>query len=192
MLKKKIHILKNYTNEKFIAIYISIFAMTESIFNPLPVELLLIPATLKYRKKYVQIALLAAVMSTFGALIGYMIGFYLDKLMLSRFIDLSIYQNAYQKYGSFIILIGAITPFPFKIVTIASGVFKINIIHMFFYSLLGRYIRYQIITYLTYYLGPKMIDIFKKINQDTKKYTIALLIMIIIFISLVIYYKYWI
>lgn len=192
MLKKKIHILKNYTHEKFIAIYISIFAMTESIFNPLPVELLLIPATLKYRKKYVQIALLAAVMSTFGALIGYMIGFYLDKLMLSRFIDLSIYQNAYQKYGSFIILIGAITPFPFKIVTIASGVFKINIIHMFFYSLLGRYIRYQIITYLTYYLGPKMIDIFKKINQDTKKYTIALLIMIIIFISLVIYYKYWI
>jgi undecaprenyl-diphosphatase len=192
LLKRKIHILKNYANEKFIAIYISIFAMTESIFNPLPVELLLIPATLKYRKKYVQIALLAAVMSTFGALIGYTIGFYLDKLMLSRFIDLSIYQNAYQKYGSFIILIGAITPFPFKIVTIASGVFKINIIHLFFYSLLGRYIRYQIITYLTYYLGPKMIDIFKKINQDTKKYTIALLIMIILFISLVIFYKYWI
>ena len=192
MLKRKIHILENYANEKFIVIYISIFAITESIFNPLPVELLLIPATLKYKKKYVQIAILAAVMSTFGALIGYMIGFYLDELMLSRFIDLSIYQNAYQKYGSFIILIGAITPFPFKIVTIASGVFKINIIHLFFYSLLGRYIRYQIITYLTYYLGPKMIDIFKKINQDTKIYRISILIMIILIVGLVIFYKYWI
>ena len=192
LLKRKIHIFENYANEKFIAIYISIFSMTESIFNPLPVELLLIPATLKYRKKYIQIAILAAIMSTLGALIAYMIGFFLDKLMLSRFIDLSIYQNAYQKYGSFIILIGAITPFPFKIVTIASGVFKINIIHLLLFSLLGRYARYQIITYLTYYLGPKMIGIFKKINQQTKKYTIVILIVIMLFISLIIFYKYWI
>lgn len=191
MLKRKIHILESYANEKLIAVYISIFAITESIFNPFPVEILLIPAVLKYRKKYIKIAILAALMSTFGALIGYMIGFYLDELMLSKFIDLSIYQSMYQRYGSLIILIGAITPFPFKIVTIASGIFKMNLFYLVIYSLIGRYLRYQIITLLTYHLGPKMIDLYKKIDQNTKLFTKIFIVISIIFIALIIYYTYW-
>ena len=191
MLKRKIHILESYANEKLIAVYISIFAITESIFNPFPVEILLIPAVLKYRKKYIKIAILAALMSTFGALIGYMIGFYLDELMLSKFIDLSIYQSMYQRYGSLIILIGAITPFPFKIVTIASGIFKMNLFYLVIYSLIGRYLRYQIITLLTYHLGPKMIDLYKKIDQNTKLFTKIFIVISIIFVALIIYYTYW-
>jgi|TARA_B110000444_G_C18820960_1_gene587695 membrane protein YqaA with SNARE-associated domain len=191
LLKRKIHILESYANEKLIAVYISIFAITESIFNPFPVEILLIPAVLKYRKKYIKIAILAALMSTFGALIGYMIGFYLDELMLSKFIDLSIYQSMYQRYGSLIILIGAITPFPFKIVTIASGIFKMNLFYLVIYSLIGRYLRYQIITLLTYHLGPKMIDLYKKIDQNTKLFTKIFIVISIIFIALIIYYTYW-
>ncbi|MDG2187931.1 MAG: VTT domain-containing protein [Hyphomicrobiales bacterium] len=191
MLKRKIHILESYANEKLIAVYISIFAITESIFNPFPVEILLIPAVLKYRKKYIKIAILAALMSTFGALIGYMIGFYLDELMLSKFIDLSIYQSMYQRYGSLIILIGAITPFPFKIVTIASGIFKMDLFYLVIYSLIGRYLRYQIITLLTYHLGPKMIDLYKKIDQNTKLFTKIFIVISIIFIALIIYYTYW-
>ena len=108
-------------------------------------------------------------MSTIGAVFGYILGYYLEEKIIKSFIDLSEFTQTYEKYGALIILIGAITPFPFKLVTVASGVFKINFIFLIIYSFVGRYIRYQIITLLTYYYGSKMLGAFRKINNYSNK-----------------------
>ena len=69
--------IEKYTNEKLVTFYISLFALSESVINPVPVEVILVPSVVKFRKKFVKYALIAAVMSTIGALIGYFLGFYL-------------------------------------------------------------------------------------------------------------------
>ena len=161
--------IEKYLSEKLVSIYISIFAISESIVNPFPLELILIPSIVKYPHKFIKYAFLAAFMSTIGAVFGYILGYYLEEVIIKSFIDLSEFTPTYEKYGALIILIGAITPFPFKLVTVASGVFKINFIFLIIYSFVGRYIRYQIITLLTYYYGSKMLGAFRKINNYSNK-----------------------
>lgn len=179
--------IEKYTNEKLVTLYISLFALSESVINPVPVEVILVPSVVKFRKKFVKYALIAAVMSTIGALIGYFLGFYLEEYMISVFVDLSEFGKVYNDYGPFIILIGAITPFPFKLVTIASGIFKINVFYLIIFSFAGRYFRYQIVTALTYAIGPKMIEIYNKIDK-TKK--VISNILIILFIAMILILAY--
>ena len=170
--------IEKYTNEKLVTLYISIFSITESVINPVPVEVILIPSVIKFREKFVKFAFIAAIMSTLGALVGYLLGFYLEEYMIRHFIDLSEFGEVYGSYGSLIILIGAITPFPFKLVTIASGIFKINVLYLIVYSFIGRYFRYQIITAMTFVVGPKMIDIFNKIDKSKKVISKVLIILL--------------
>lgn len=169
VLSNKLRVIEKYLSEKLISFYISIFAISESVVNPFPLELLLIPSIVKYPHKYIKYAFLAALMSTIGAIFGYILGYYLEDKIIKSFINISEFIPIYEKYGALIILIGAITPLPFKLVTVASGVFKINLILLIMYSFIGRYIRYQIITLLTYYYGSKMLGAFRKINNYSNK-----------------------
>lgn len=179
--------IEKYTNEKLVTFYISLFSITESVVNPVPVEVILIPSVIKFRKKFVKFALIASIMSTIGALIGYLLGFYLEEYMIRNFIDLSDFGELYGSYGPLIILIGAVTPFPFKLVTIASGIFKINVFYLIVYSFIGRYFRYQIVTTMTYIIGPKMINIYDKIDKSKKMMGRLLIILSIITILIVLY-----
>ena len=179
--------IEKYTNEKLVTFYISLFSITESVVNPVPVEVILIPSVIKFRKKFIKFALIASIMSTFGALIGYLLGFYLEEYMIRNFIDLSDFGELYGSYGPLIILIGAVTPFPFKLVTIASGIFKINVFYLIVYSFIGRYFRYQIVTTMTYIIGPKMINIYDKIDKSKKMMGRFLIILSIITILIVLY-----
>ena len=77
--------IEKYTNEKLVTFYISLFSITESVVNPVPVEVILIPSVIKFRKKFIKFALIASIMSTFGALIGYLLGFYLEEYMLKNY-----------------------------------------------------------------------------------------------------------
>mgnify|MGYP002830422558 CR=1 FL=1 len=183
--------IEKYTNEKLVTFYISLFSITESVVNPVPVEVILIPSVIKFRKKFIKFALIASVMSTIGALIGYLLGFYLEEYMIRNFIDLSDFGDLYESYGPLIILIGAITPFPFKLVTIASGIFKINIFYLIIYSFIGRYFRYQIVTTITYIIGPKMIDIYDKINKSKKVVSRSLIILSLVIILIMFYIYAW-
>ena len=176
-----------YANEKLVTFYISLFSITESIINPIPVEVILIPSVIKFREKFIKFALVAAVMSTIGAVIGYVLGFYVEEYMIRNFIDLSEFGELYGSYGPLIILIGAVTPFPFKLITIASGVFKINVFYLIVYSFIGRYFRYQIVTTMTYIIGPKMIDIYDKIDKSKKVMIRSLIILTLIAILIMLY-----
>ncbi len=111
--------------------------------------------------------------------------------MIRNFIDLSDFGELYESYGPLIILIGAITPFPFKLVTIASGIFKINIFYLVIYSFIGRYFRYQIVTAMTYIIGPKMIDIYDKINKSKKVVSRSLIILSLVIILIMFYIYSW-
>ena len=176
-----------YANEKLVIFYISLFSITESIVNPVPVEVILIPSVIKFREKFIKFALVAAAMSTIGALIGYVLGFYLEEYMIRNFIDLSEFGELYGSYGPLIILIGAVTPFPFKLVTIASGIFKINVFYLIIYSFIGRYFRYQIVTTMTYIIGPKMIDIYHKIDKSKKVMSKLLIFLSTVIILMMLY-----
>ena len=106
----------------------------QSLFLPLPPDLLLTPMVLAKRAKAWHFAGIATVSSVCGGLTGYMIGYFLydwlgePLLALSGHSgDLTTFYEYRDQWGAWIVAAGALTPFPYKLVAIASGAAQLNV-----------------------------------------------------------------
>jgi membrane protein YqaA with SNARE-associated domain len=103
-------------------------SFTESSFFPVPPDVMLVPMVMAKPEKAWNYALICTIASVLGALLGYAIGALLYDTLGAWLIRLYGYgdkmenfRQLYQEHGHWIILIKGLTPIPFKIVTIASG-----------------------------------------------------------------------
>jgi membrane protein YqaA with SNARE-associated domain len=144
-------------------------AFAESSFFPLPPDILLIPMVLADKAKAWRFASLATISSVIGGLLGYVIGaFVFEQLALpllefygygekfSRFADL------YNDWGVWIVLFAGLTPFPFKVITIASGATGLNIVVFVLASVLARGGRFFIVAALLYWIGQPIRNFIEK------------------------------
>lgn len=103
-------------------------AFAESSFFPLPPDLLLAPMALAKPRAAWRYALIATIASVAGGALGYWIGAALYDTLGQWLINLYGYQGriaalkqTYADYGAWVILIKGLTPIPYKLVTIVSG-----------------------------------------------------------------------
>ena len=102
-------------------------SFAESSFLPIPPDALLAPMVLARRDRAWLYALVCTVGSVAGGLFGYAIGFFLAPLgvkllaLMGHAGGLASFQAWYARFGVWVILIKGLTPIPYKLVTIASG-----------------------------------------------------------------------
>lgn len=140
-----------------------LFALIEAVFFPIPPDLLLIALAFSIPKRAFRYAVYATVGSLAGAVVGYVIGYYFSDLgmeMINWFdpsgaISQKI-DDLFNKYGFWGIVTAALTPIPFKVFTIASGLFKYNLLWFLLASAIGRAGRFFSVSALFYFLGPKI------------------------------------
>jgi membrane protein YqaA with SNARE-associated domain len=102
-------------------------AFAESSFLPIPPDALLAPMILARRERAWWYALVTTLGSVIGGLFGYAIGYYLAPFgmwllaHMGHSGGLASFQAWYAKFGVWVILIKGLTPIPYKLVTIASG-----------------------------------------------------------------------
>lgn len=135
-------------------------SFAESSFFPIPPDVLLIPMVLSDRAKAWWYATLCTVASVLGALGGYVIGaFLLDAVAMPL---LSLYGYAdrfaefadiYNEWGAWIVLIAGVTPFPFKVVTVASGATGLDLAAFIVFSIIARGARFYAVAGLLYFFG---------------------------------------
>ena len=108
-------------------------SFAESSFFPIPPDAMLIPMVLARRDQAWRIAAVCTVASVIGGMFGYLIGYALLESVGQWLIQLyhmqdkiAQFQTTYAEYGAAIILLKGLTPIPFKLVTIASGIAKFN------------------------------------------------------------------
>src|SRR4051812_45233243 len=107
-------------------------SFAESSFFPIPPDVMLAPMVLARPQKAYVYAAVCTLASVLGGIIGYTIGFYLADFgheMLNRLAGSGAwdgFQREYAKWGVWVILIKGLTPIPYKIVTIASGLAKFS------------------------------------------------------------------
>jgi len=113
--------------------WLALLSFAESSFFPLPVDMLLVPMMLANHTRVWRLALVATLASVLGALFGDLIGAFLYETVAEPLIQLYGYTDAfarfedtYTKYGVLVVLVAGLTPIPFKVATIASGVFGLN------------------------------------------------------------------
>lgn len=140
-----------------------ILAFAESSFFPIPPDVLLIALVLGARQRWLRFAAICTVASALGGVAGYGIGLGFMDTIGQRIIALyhaeHYYERVtewYQQYDYWIVFIAAFTPIPYKVFTIASGAFHMNLLGFALVSIVGRGARFFAVALLLYWFGPPM------------------------------------
>jgi len=136
-------------------------AFIESSMFPIPPDVLLVPMILAAREKAWLYALVATVASVAGGLAGYAIGLGLYEAAARPLLAFYGYEAAfaefqalYREHGAWIVFTAGITPFPYKVITIASGAVALSLPTFILASVLARGLRFAIEAALLWKFGP--------------------------------------
>lgn len=137
-------------------------SFVESSVFPIPPDALLIPMVLANRAKAWWYAFVCTLSSVIGGLAGYAIGFYLFEAVAEPLLDFYGYTDKFEQFrgsynddwGAWAVLIAGVTPFPFKVITIASGATKLSLPVFIFASMVARMVRFFAVAGLIYVFGP--------------------------------------
>lgn len=139
---------------------LALVAFIESSIFPIPPDVLLIPMVLAARSRAWLIAGVCTVASVAGGLLGYGIGALLFETVGAAVLDFYGYlekfesfKDGYNTYGAWIVFGAGLTPFPYKVITIASGVTQLDLTTFMVASVLARGLRFFLIAALLWWLG---------------------------------------
>lgn len=139
---------------------LAFIAFIESSVFPIPPDVLMIPMIIARPSRAFLIAAVATVSSVLGGLLGYYIGFgLLDTIgrPVLEFYGKAAYfddfAGRYNEYGAWAVLIAGVTPFPFKVITIASGATQLSLPVFVISALLARALRFFLVATLLWKFG---------------------------------------
>jgi membrane protein YqaA with SNARE-associated domain len=141
--------------------WLGLVSFAESSIFPIPPDAMLVPMILARPERAWRIALICTVASVIGGFFGYAIGYFLFQAVGQPIVDFYGYQEGFAKfqaefqhYGLWIILIKGLTPIPYKIVTIASGVAHFDLLVFGLASAATRGARFFMVAALLKVFGP--------------------------------------
>src|ERR1700728_3678329 len=127
-------------------------AFAENSFFPIPPDVLLAPMALAKPGRAWRYALIATVASVIGGMLGYAIGAMLFDTVGQWLVNLYGYgakvealKQTYAQWGWLVILIKGLTPIPYKLVTIVSGLLGYNFPLFVALSVLTRGVRFFLV-----------------------------------------------
>lgn len=151
----------------------------ESFFLVPPPDFLLIAMDLAKPERALYYALICTIASAFGGVVGYWIGkfggrpvFIWILTALSRKKDgvqkrkqlknalqkFNEVETLYNKWGVQAVFFAAFTPIPYKVFTIASGILNMNLVAFTLSSIIGRGMRFFIVSIVLMLFGEKIKD----------------------------------
>lgn len=133
---------------------ISIMSFTEGFLNPLPIAFVLAFSVHFLKINVISAFLIILITNIMGAIFGYFLG-----LKMGHPVFVKIFGNKaslkiekfFEKWGIWSVMIAAITPFPFKIITWAAGIFRMNFVIFLLTSIIGRVIHFLIVIIIMYF-----------------------------------------
>ncbi|MEO9629362.1 YqaA family protein [Roseibium sp.] len=144
-------------------------SFVESSFFPIPPDILLIPMVIARKEKAWFLALLCTVTSVLGGLAGYMIGSFLFQQVAEPILGFYGYLDKFESFseifnawGWWFVFIAGLTPFPYKVITIASGAAGLSLPIFLVASIVSRGIRFFVVAALLYFFGPPIRDFIEK------------------------------
>jgi membrane protein YqaA with SNARE-associated domain len=139
---------------------LALVSFIESSFFPIPPDVMLIPMILSRREQAWWYASIATVASVVGGLLGYAIGYYFYDTVGLPILKFYGREHALDSFIAFVhtygvpaVIIKGMTPIPFKVVTIAAGVAKMDLLAFIGASIVARAMRFYLVAGLLYFFG---------------------------------------
>jgi len=158
-------------------------SFAESSFFPIPPDVMLIPMVLADRKRWMFYATICTVASIIGAFAGYAIGAFFYDAVGQPILALYGKEDAfdrvaewYNTWGGWGVLFAAVTPFPYKVLTIFSGATGLNLAVFAVVSVIGRGLRFFLVSWLLYRFGAPIQTFMGR--RRSLMFTIAVVLLI--------------
>ena len=180
--------------------YLAFVCFIESIFFPIPPDVMIVPMTIARSKDWIKIATTASIASVVGGCAGYAIGHFFYKEVGIPIFEFYGFEGftAFKEqvsigkgYWAWIVLlvIAGFTPVPFKLLTISSGFINFNFLIFIVVASLTRGSRFFILAGLIRFFGHRIIPY---IEKRSMKVLVVLTILLLLgfFVAYLIYNNY--
>lgn len=171
----------HWADTKYALPALVLISFMESSFFPVPPDVLLMAICFSAPKKWLRAAFWCMVASVMGGILGWYIGFGLYEVVGEPIVKMyhgeeimAEVKVLYDTYGFWGVLIAAITPIPYKVFTIASGVFHFDLIQLTMASILGRGFRFFLVAGLIRLFGSKVKPFLEK------NFEVAMILMVLL------------
>lgn len=162
-MKKLYNWVLSWSESKWSSYALFILAFAESSFFPIPPDVLLLALSVGKPEKSFFYAFLCSAGSVIGGVFGYFIGLKFMNIIGSGIVSLYGFQekmdqigHLYREYDAWAVSIAGFTPVPYKVFTIAAGIFEISLPVFIIASLFSRSLRFFIQACLIYFFGEKI------------------------------------
>jgi len=141
-----------------------VISFVESSFFPIPPDVLLLAMCFANRKRWLPYAFWCSLASVLGGCFGYLIGYSafetVGQLIINTYHfedEFALVGGFYEKNAFLYILAAAFTPIPYKVFTIAAGVFheNVSLLTLVGASILGRSGRFFLVAGIIRIFGTK-------------------------------------
>lgn len=144
--------------------YLAGTSFVEASFFPIAPDILLIPMILAKKDEAWNYAILTTFASVLGGIFGYFLGHFFaawvePHLMIWGYASLYVKVKIwYEQWGVWALLLAGVTPVPFKLFTLTSGMMDMSFIPFVIAASMGRAIRFFSVSAAVYYYGDRAVN----------------------------------
>lgn len=143
--------------------YLGGLSFAESMFFPIPPDVMLAPMSLSQPQRAWYFAMLTTLTSVLGGIAGYMLGYFAFEAWLEPIIlsadygdKLATAMGWFEQYGVWIVFLAGFSPIPYKVFTISAGVLQMAFLPFIVASAIGRGARFFLVAGLMRWGGAPM------------------------------------
>lgn len=170
-------------DSRWAEVWLSLCAFFNSFLIPLPAETLLLPLCIARPNRSWRYASIATISSVLGGFAGYAIGALAFTTVGSNIVayygsteEFNNLTTQFNSAGMEWILLATITPLPYKLVTVTSGVSGMSLYVFLAASLLGRFVGYFSLAAICWRFGEQA----KAVMASSAIRSVALAILILV------------
>jgi membrane protein YqaA with SNARE-associated domain len=142
---------------------VAVVALVDSAAIPVPLDAMVVDYVVHDHRRAVLYCLMAALGSAVGRLLPYFLGRAGGELFLLKRINRQRYEklrDRFEKQEFLAIMLPAMAPppFPVKLFEFAAGVFEMRLVWYFSAILLGKFVRFVVVSFLIIFFGQRILD----------------------------------
>lgn len=142
---------------------LALLTFAESVFFPIPPDVLLAPMVLAKPEKAWNLASITTISSIVGGVVGYLLGYLMFEPWIQPLITEFGYQhrfdtamNWFSEWGVWVVFIAGFSPIPYKLFTVSAGFLQMAFLPFLFASAIGRGMRFFLVAGLIQWGGSNM------------------------------------
>lgn len=152
-----------WAEHKFAPRILAILTFAESVFFPIPPDVLLAPMVMAQREKAWRFATITTIASVLGGIVGYGLGYLMFDPWIQPLITEFGYQARFDKamlwfseWGVWVVFIAGFSPIPYKLFTVSAGFLNMAFLPFLIASAVGRGMRFFMVAGIIRWGGAAM------------------------------------